>query len=115
MDRLWTPWRMSYVTGTTQPIVDCVMCDLAAAASDEEKLVLRRGNRAFMVLNLYPYNTGHIMVAPYQHGGDLHALPAESGAEIWSLTDLAVRALTAEYHPDGFNVGMNLGRVAGAG
>ena len=106
---------MSYVTGTTQPIVDCVMCDLASAASDEEKLVLRRGNRAFMVLNLYPYNTGHVMINPYRHVSLYTEVTPEETLEIGALTQTAMRVLEAVSGAQGFNIGMNQGAAGGAG
>jgi ATP adenylyltransferase len=113
VERLWTPWRMSYVAGA--PKSDCLFCDAAADSHDEENLILYRGDRALVMLNLYPYNTGHLMVAPLSHGADLARLRPDESAEMWRLTQLAVAALGQEYRPDGFNVGMNLGRVAGAG
>jgi ATP adenylyltransferase len=95
--------------------VGCIFCAKTAESNDEENLILYRGERAFVLLNLYPYNSGHLMVAPYLHTGDLAGLPADVGAEVLSLTQRAVAALTAEYRPDGFNIGMNLGKIAGAG
>jgi ATP adenylyltransferase len=126
MQRLWTPWRMGYVSGTAESAQPrqpeqpeqptCFLCALAAAPEqDAERLVLLRGERALVLLNLYPYNSGHLMVAPYAHGGDLAQLPAETGHELFDLTQRAVAALRDEYQPDGFNVGLNLGRPAGAG
>ena len=114
MERLWTPWRMAFVSGSGEPLAECLFCELPTK-QDADSLVLQRGPHAFSVLNLYPYNTGHLMVAPYQHTGDLAGLSAEVGADLLSLTQSAVAALSAEYRPDGYNIGMNLGRVAGAG
>jgi ATP adenylyltransferase len=94
---------MSYVAAA--PNSDCIFCAATAGPPDEENLVLLRTDRALVLLNLYPYNTGHLMVAPRSHGADLARL----------LVQDAVEALGREYRPDGFNVGMNLGRVAGAG
>jgi ATP adenylyltransferase len=111
MDRLWTPWRMSYV-GTGKP-VGCIFCVKPAEDRDEEHLILGRTERAYVLLNLYPYNSGHLMVVPYLHTGDLATLPSDIGAEVLTLTQKALAALTDEYHPQGFNVGMNLGEVAG--
>jgi ATP adenylyltransferase len=115
MERLWTPWRMSYVSGTAEPTSDCVMCDIAASTNDRERLVLLRGETVFAVLNLFPYNTAHTLVVPYEHCGDLTRLPAETSTEMWLTAQRLVAALQREYHPEGFNLGMNLGRVAGAG
>ncbi len=113
MERLWTPWRMQYVGGSQSS--DCIFCDKAREDRDAENLILHRADRAFVILNLYPYNSGHLMVAPFQHSGDLAGLPTEMMAAIWSLVQQSVVALSAEYRPDGYNLGMNLGRVAGAG
>jgi ATP adenylyltransferase len=123
MERLWTPWRMSYIesaTGSgTAGVGDgaCFLCEKSRApqAQDQENLIVYRAERGFIVLNLYPYNSGHVMVAPYEHIGDLAALPAAVGHALFDLTRQAVAALQREYRPDGFNVGMNLGRTAGAG
>jgi ATP adenylyltransferase len=115
VERLWTPWRMKYVTGVGQSSGECLFCELPAQQRDEENLVLCRGQHVFCLLNLYPYNTGHLMVAPYAHSGDLLELPAEVGAELLAVTQRSIAALSSEYQPDGYNVGMNLGRVAGAG
>ncbi len=84
-------------------------------ARDPEHFILLRGTNVFAVLNLYPYNTGHTLVAPYRHAGDLGALDPAIAAEMMALSQRLVRALQAEYRPDGFNTGMNLGRIAGAG
>ena len=93
----------------------CIFCDKLGEGRDAENLILHRGERAFVLLNLYPYNSGHLMVAPFLHVGDIAALPPEVSADIWELTQRSVAALTAEYRPHGYNLGMNLGRVAGAG
>jgi ATP adenylyltransferase len=106
---------MQYVSSASELPPGCLFCELPKQERDAENLLLVRGRHAFSLLNLYPYNSGHLMVAPYLHTGDLASLPAEVGADLLALTQRAVAALTAEYRPDGFNVGMNLGRVAGAG
>jgi ATP adenylyltransferase len=102
---------MSYV-GTGRP-VGCIFCDKPAENRDEEHLILGRSERAYVLLNLYPYNSGHLMIVPYLHTGDLATLPPEIGAEVLALTQRSIRALTEEYRPQGFNVGMNLGEVSG--
>jgi len=111
LDRLWTPWRMRYV-GTGRP-EGCIFCVKPAEHRDEQHLILGRSQRAYVLLNLYPYNSGHLMVVPYLHTGDLATLPSEIGAEVLALTQRSISALTAEYRPQGFNVGLNLGEVAG--
>ncbi|MFN8632783.1 MAG: HIT domain-containing protein [Chloroflexota bacterium] len=104
---------MSYIGGP--PVPGCFLCVKAAEDRDEENLILHRTEQAIVLLNLYPYNSGHLMVAPLQHTGELTALSSEVGGELLALTQVAVGALTAEYGPEGFNIGMNLGKVAGAG
>ncbi len=97
--------------------LQCFLCAKPAEdpARDAENLVLLRGTRCFVLLNLYPYNTGHLMVAPFTHTGDFASLDAHVASELTALTQRSIAALEAEYQPDAFNVGMNLGRVAGAG
>jgi ATP adenylyltransferase len=113
MERLWTPWRMTYI-GASQP-AGCFLCAKTAEDRDQENLIVYRSALGFVLLNLYPYNTGHLMVAPFLHTADLAGLPADVGADLLALTQRSVAALTEEYRPDGFNIGMNLGRLAGAG
>jgi ATP adenylyltransferase len=113
MERLWSPWRLAYVSGATGEHSACVFCDAAAHTRDE--LVLIRGEWSFVILNLYPYNNGHLMVVPSRHLASLAALTAEETAEMMRFTRDAEVALTEAYHPQGINVGINLGRAAGAG
>jgi ATP adenylyltransferase len=121
MDRLWTPWRSSFVESASArdsgPAAPCFLCTKSAddRVHDREHLILYRGERAFVVLNLYPYNTGHVMVAPYQHIGDFSTLDSATAAELTALTQRCVAVLQKAYHPEGFNIGMNLGKTAGAG
>ena len=113
MERLWAPWRLEYVqSADDQP--GCVFC-VAAAGADEETLVVHRSERAFVLLNRFPYASGHLMVAPYRHLGELRGLDDGEALELHRLTVAATAALAATYRPDGHNVGWNLGRVAGAG
>lgn len=112
--RLWAPWRLDYVKNAEQQ-PDCVFCVKPAETTDEENLILFRGEHCFVILNLFPYTTGHLMIAPYQHTADLAALSESERLEIWALADRAIRALKQVYSPHGFNIGMNLGRAAGAG
>lgn len=116
LERLWTPWRAQYVARAAgSRTEECFLCANPRAARDEETYILHRGTQGYILLNLYPYNTGHLMVASYAHTGDLSALDPEAARELWDLVGLAVQALTQTYQPEGFNVGMNLGRAAGAG
>ncbi len=95
----------------------CFLCAYPAQGEehDPDNLLLYRGQQAYVLMNRYPYNPGHLMIAPYAHGGDLPALPTATADELFALTQRAVAALGAEYQPDGYNVGLNLGRSAGAG
>jgi ATP adenylyltransferase len=117
-DRLWTPHRMVYIGGQSKPADDsageCPFCR-APTLDDAEGLIVHRGQAAFVVLNLYQYNSGHLMVCPYRHVSDYVALTPEETAEVASLTQSAIRVLTAASAPHGFNLGMNQGAVAGAG
>jgi ATP adenylyltransferase len=106
---------MSYVSGAVQPESECIMCDIGASTDDGAQHVIYRGDTVFAVLNLFPYNTAHTLIVPYEHIGDFPLLPAEVNVEMWTTTQRIVGALGREYRPDGFNIGMNLGRVAGAG
>ena len=113
MEIKFTPWRMPYIKGPHPK--GCVLCQAPAENDDQRNLLLYRGERCFILLNLYPYNNGHVMVAPYAHVADLGNLEAETATELMALTQRCVRALRQVYNPQGFNLGMNLGRVAGAG
>jgi ATP adenylyltransferase len=93
----------------------CIFCDKPAAGRDEENWILHRGERAFVMLNAFPYSNGHLMVAPFRHTADLESLTPEEQLEIFGQTQLSVASLRTAYHPDGYNIGMNLGKVAGAG
>lgn len=114
MDRLWSPWRYRYVStcGSTQ---GCIFCDKPAAANDEENLIVHRGRLCYVLLNLFPYTNGHLMVAPYAHVAELDELAAEAAAEMMTLGQASVRHLKSVYKPHGLNLGMNLGECAGAG
>jgi ATP adenylyltransferase len=115
VDRLWSPWRMQYIQAATEEQGGCIFCDLPPKGDDAAVLILARGDHAFVVLNSFPYNPGHVMVAPFRHTGDLEGLREEELADVDALVKRSVRALREEMEPHGFNVGMNLGRVAGAG
>jgi ATP adenylyltransferase len=145
MKILWAPWRMSYLQGNAQPDgvpsggpgsaeradagltaaqvraeygagePGCIFCDKPRQARDEANLIVWRGHRAYALLNLYPYNNGHLMVVPYQHANTLEALPLEAATELMALSQRAITALRDLYNPHAFNLGMNLGAAAGAG
>jgi ATP adenylyltransferase len=114
MERLWTPWRMEYIQGVHEA-EGCIFCDLPSAGDDERVYILGRGALAFVVLNAYPYNPGHLMVAPFRHVGEFEELDEDEWEDIGRLLRRSVVAIKAAADPAGFNVGMNLGRVAGAG
>ncbi len=116
MDRLWSPWRLSYVTGSSS-LDQCLFCEAADGSSDDsrEGLILLRGHLTYVILNLYPYNNGHLMVVPKRHVGRLADATADELGEMMRLTRDAEIALTDAYKPQGINVGINLGRPAGAG
>ncbi len=113
MERLWAPWRIEYVR--MEKMEGCIFCDLPAQNRDEENLILHRGKYAFVIMNNYPYNPGHLMVAPYRHVGEIHNLTQEEWMEIHKLLSLSMRAIEKTMKPQGFNIGVNIGRVAGAG
>ncbi len=115
VERLWTGWRMEYIKSLKKDSGGCIFCDAISADSDRENLVLHRGRVAFVMLNLYPYNPGHLMVAPCRHISVLSDLSPEEGSELIKLAALGERALAATHNPQGFNLGMNLGKCAGAG
>lgn len=115
MERVWSPWRNEYIQAQHGPDEGCIFCDKPAGEDDEAAQILARAERAFVMLNAYPYNPGHLMVAPFRHTGTLEDLAPEELADASTLLQRSVRALKEASRPDGFNVGMNLGLVAGAG
>jgi ATP adenylyltransferase len=112
MERLWSPWRLAYVTGTARE-TDCIFCDAVLGAAPP--LVVHRGATCFVILNLYPYNNGHLMVVPNRHIASLAEATPDELAEAIALARVAEIALTESYAPHGINVGINLGKAAGAG
>ena len=113
MDHLWSPWRLAYITGE-RTTAGCVFCD-ALTNTDADPLVVFRGHTCFVILNLFPYNNGHLMVVPNRHVGTLAEATPQELAELMELTRRSEIALTEAYAPHGMNVGMNLGKPAGAG
>jgi ATP adenylyltransferase len=114
MDYLWTPWRFSYITQAGQS-TGCVFCDKAASQNDERDYIFCRGRRNFAILNIFPYTAGHLMVVPYRHIASLAEADPEELQEMMELTQKAEAALQKIYRPQGLNLGMNLGKAAGAG
>ena len=114
MDYLWTPWRYRYITEPRER-TECVFCAAANCASDREALVVHRAERNFIIVNRFPYTSGHVMVVPYQHAPSLEDLPAETLAEMMLLARDCEKRLRALYNPGGLNMGINIGKSAGAG
>ena len=114
MEQLWAPWRMPFVE-QSEPRSGCLFCTVAQSDADEENLVVYRADLCFVMLNAYPYNSGHLMVAPYQHTGYLHEIERAVGSALFDTTQLATRALDRLMKPEGYNLGINQGKVAGAG
>ena len=118
MDRLWTPWRYQYIKGETGEKTDggaCVFCSLRDTNDDERNFILFRAQYNFIILNIYPYISGHLLIVPYEHTADLDAASKETTHELMNLAKRCQTALRDAYNPQGFNLGMNLGKSAGAG
>ncbi len=114
MDYLWTPWRFNYVADAAKND-RCIFCDLLALGHDANALIVLRAEKNFVVLNRFPYTSGHVMIVPYAHLADLSACEADVLSEMMQLARRVQLALASAYKPEGYNLGMNLGRCAGAG
>ena len=114
MDRLWTPWRMPYLRGEDKRAGGCIFCQ-KLSCSDAEEHILHRGEYCYITLNRYPYSNGHLMVIPYLHAPSLEDLDESTLSEMMQVVNLGLAALRKAYNPHGFNVGVNLGKAAGAG
>jgi ATP adenylyltransferase len=114
MDRLWSPWRYQYVSRDT-PLGVCIFCEKGAAARDHDDFVIARGEFNFVLLNIFPYTTGHLMIAPFAHVGTLSDTPEPALAEMMRMAQKAEACLKSAYRAAGLNLGMNLGKCAGAG
>lgn len=113
MENLWAPWRSVYIG---KPQTGCIFCEKLNAKDDKENLVIYRGDKTFVIMNLFPYNNGHLLIAPTRHVGDIVELTDEELLELNKMTQFMVQAIrTAFGNPHGFNIGTNLGKVAGAG
>jgi len=116
MDYIWTPWRYQYMKEAAsgkQP--ECIFCDAMARNNDAETLIVHRGAKTFVILNRFPYTSGHVMIVPYAHVAELHLCGSDALGEMMQLAQRMETILRADYKPDGMNLGMNLGRAAGAG
>ena len=114
MDYLWTPWRYAYVS-TAEKAVGCVFCNAVKAGDDAKMLIVLRAKHCFVILNAYPYTPGHVMIVPYAHLDELQKLPLRAASEMMQLSQRMESVLRQLYHPDGINLGMNIGKAAGAG
>lgn len=114
MDHIWSPWRYKYIASVNRE-EGCVLCRIDREHKDVENYVVHRARLNFIVLNLFPYTSGHLMIVPYEHQASLAEVAEATTTETIELAKRAQLALDSEYHPDGFNIGMNLGRNAGAG
>jgi ATP adenylyltransferase len=112
--QIWAPWRLEYIQSVDEQ-TGCFLCAAADSGNDEEHLVVHRGERAFVVLNKFPYASGHLLVAPLEHGLNFSDLDDALALEIHRLGAQGLAALSAAYNPEGFNLGWNIGRIAGAG
>lgn len=118
MDTIWSPWRSKYIATfkETPSASDCFLCDAAKdIGNDKEMLVLSRKEHCFVIMNRYPYNNGHLMIAPYSHTGNFEEFTSEMLTELMLTVQEAINILKKTHHPHGFNIGMNIGREAGAG
>jgi ATP adenylyltransferase len=114
--RIWAPWRLAYVKDAGKDVEQaCIFCAKPASDDDAANLIVHRGERCFVILNLFPYTNGHLMIAPYEHVATLEDVDPETVAEIMALAQRSIRELDDVYAPQGYNVGFNQGRVAGAG
>ena len=113
MDRLWAPWRIDYIKSEKEK--GCIFCDKPAEGDDHSMLILYRGENSFVIMNLYPYNNGHLMIAPYQHTDSTHELNSSSRSEIMELADQIMTIQKNIMTADGFNYGANIGYSGGAG
>lgn len=116
MNKLWAPWRMKYIEGVdTSKTEGCIFCTKPHENDDDANYIVYRGETCFVILNIFPYNNGHVMVIPYRHTASLADLSPEERLELVDLTEITMSAIRNVMRPDGFNVGINFGRAAGAG
>jgi len=112
-DKLWAPWRIEYIANPKEDF--CFFCKYPTEDNDRKRLILYRGKNAFVIMNFYPYNNGHVMVAPYLHTSELSELNPDTKLEMFNLIEYSTKIIRSEMNADGFNIGINLGSVAGAG
>jgi len=115
MDKLWAPWRLEYIKNADQNNDTCIFCEKPNQKKDKENLIVHKDEHCFIILNKYPYNNGHLMVVPYEHKSDILDLPDIVLLNIQNVIQKAIKALRSTMDPHGFNIGVNMGRPAGAG
>ncbi len=114
MKNLWSPWRIKYIKGFKKGY-ECIFCTKPSSKKDRQNFILKRGKHSFVIMNIFPYNPGHLMVAPYRHVPGLDELNIKEISEIMSFVKESIKILKKAYNPDGFNIGVNMGKTAGAG
>ena len=114
MERLWAPWRMKYILGSKKHAA-CILCEEMGKNEDRKNYILFRGQHTFVIMNLYPYNNGHLLIVPYTHESEIDKLPAEELADLMKTTQASVNILKQALRPEGLNIGINIGKPAGAG
>ena len=113
-DILWAPWRIEYIADASKN-EGCVFCERFADSEDTQNLIVHRGRTGFVIMNKYPYNNGHLLIVPYLHTAEMADLDGDDRLELFHLLEVSQEVLSEVMHPQGFNIGMNLGRLAGAG
>lgn len=114
MKILWSPWRIKYIEGFKKGY-ECIFCTKPSSKKDKENFILKRGKYSFVIMNIFPYNPGHLMVAPYRHVSGIDELKKKEINEIMEFVKESIKILRKVYNPDGFNIGVNIGKIAGAG
>ncbi|MEN3044012.1 MAG: HIT domain-containing protein [Candidatus Hydrothermales bacterium] len=114
MKKLWAPWRINYIK-TIETEKGCIFCSKPKENNDKKNLILKRGKKSFVILNKFPYNSGHLMIAPFRHIGSIENLKDEEVSEMMKFLKLSIKVLKKKLKPHGFNIGINIGKVAGAG
>jgi len=115
-EKLWAPWRMEYIEGIdVENCGECIFCEKPKERDDRKNFIIHRGKQCFVILNIFPYNNGHLMIVPYRHISEYEDLDSKTLLEMMDIVKIVIKAMKKNMRPDGFNIGMNLGRSAGAG
>ena len=118
MDKLWSPWRSKYIESFKPGVLkdgECLFCKVQKASADKDNYIVYRSNHSFIIMNLYPYNSGHLMIVPYQHTSELSSLNRDETLDCMNMVNLGCKILNDSVFPHGFNIGVNIGRISGAG